>query len=84
MDRRKSIKTMVIGGFSIGVVAEACKGHENSPVAPAEKDKEVIVSSLNRMKEEIAFEKKIEAEPAFFTADEMATVTILGLSLIHI
>jgi gluconate 2-dehydrogenase gamma chain len=78
MDRRKSIKTMVIGGFSIGLVAEACKGHENSPVAPTEKDKELIVSGLNRMKEEIAFEKKIDAEPAFFTADEMATITILG------
>jgi gluconate 2-dehydrogenase gamma chain len=78
MDRRKSIKTLVIGGFSIGVVAEACKGHENSPAMPAEKDKELIVSSLNRMKEEIAFEKKIEAEPAFFTADEMTTITILG------
>jgi gluconate 2-dehydrogenase gamma chain len=78
MDRRKSIKTLVIGGFSIGVVAEACKGHENSPAMPVEKDKELIVSSLNRMKEEIAFEKEIEAEPAFFTADEMATITILG------
>ena len=52
--------------------------HENSPVAPSEKDKETIVSGLNRMKEEIAFEKKIEAEPAFFTAAEMATITLLG------
>ena len=40
MDRRKSIKTLVVGGFSIGVVAEACKLHENSPVVPSEKDKE--------------------------------------------
>lgn len=78
MDRRKSIKTLVVGGFSIGVVAEACKQHEDSPVVPSPKDKETIVSGLNRMKEEIAFEKKIEAEPAFFTADEMATITVLG------
>ena len=78
MDRRKSIKTLVIGGFSIGVAAQACKWHEESPVAPAEKDKELIVSSLNRMKEEIAFENKIAAEPVFFTAEEMATITILG------
>lgn len=78
MDRRKSIKTLVIGGFSIGVVAEACKQHENSPVIPSAKEKEAVVSGLNRMKEEIAFEKKIEAEPAFFTADEMATITLLG------
>lgn len=78
MDRRKSIKTLVVGGFSIGVVAEACKLHENSPVVPSEKEKESIVSGLNRMKEEIAFEKKIEAEPAFFTAAEMTTITLLG------
>jgi hypothetical protein len=78
MDRRKSIKTLVVGGFSIGLVAEACKQHENTPVVPSEKDKETIVSGLNRMKEEIASEKKIEAEPAFFTAAEMATITLLG------
>lgn len=78
MDRRKSIKTLIIGGFSVGVVAEACKWHEVSPVGPSEKDKELIISSFNRMKEEIAFENKIAAEPAFFTEDEMATITILG------
>jgi len=78
MDRRKSIKTLVIGGFSIGAVAEACKSPTESPVAPTEKDKELIVSGLNRMKEEIAFEKRIAEEPAFFTSDEMATITILG------
>jgi hypothetical protein len=78
MDRRKSIKTLVVGGFSIGVVAEACKMHEDSPVAPSQKDKEAIVSGINRMKEEIAFENKIDAEPAFFTDGEMATITVLG------
>ncbi len=67
MDRRKSIRTLVIGGVSIGVLAEACKLHENSPVAPTEKDKEAIVSGLNRMKEEIAYEKKIEADLFFHT-----------------
>ena len=78
MDRRKSIKTLVVGGFSIGLVAEACTLHENSPVIPSDKDKKSIVSGLNRMKEEIAFEKKIEEEPAFYTAAEMATITVLG------
>jgi len=78
MDRRKSIKTLVIGGFSISLVADACKWHEESPMAPTGKDKELIVSGLNRMKEEIAYENKINAEPVFFTADEMATITILG------
>jgi gluconate 2-dehydrogenase gamma chain len=77
MDRRESIKTLVIGGFSISAVAEACKSHENSPVAPTEKEKEAIVSGLNRMKEEIANEKMIDSE-TFFTAEEMAAITVLG------
>jgi gluconate 2-dehydrogenase gamma chain len=78
MDRRKSIKTLFIGGISISVIAEACKLHENSPVVPAEKDKETIASGFNRMKEELAHMKKVDAEPAFFTTDEMATITVLG------
>ena len=43
MDRRKSIKTLVIGGFSISAIVEACRRHENSPLAPSASDKEVIV-----------------------------------------
>jgi gluconate 2-dehydrogenase gamma chain len=78
MDRRKSIKTLVIGGFSIGAVAEACKHHENSPLTPSASDKDAIASGINRMKEEIAHEKMMNAEPAFFSAEEMATITILG------
>jgi gluconate 2-dehydrogenase gamma chain len=78
MDRRKSIKTLVIGGISIGAIAEACNQHENSPIAPATSDKDAIASGINRMKEEMAHEKMINDEPAFFTADEMATITLLG------
>jgi gluconate 2-dehydrogenase gamma chain len=78
MDRRKSIKTLVIGGISIGAIAEACNRHENSPVAPAGSGKDAIVAGINRMKEEIAHEKMVNAEPAFFTADEMAAITSLG------
>ena len=78
MDRRKSIKTLVIGGISIGAIAEACKLHENSPVLPADKGKESIVAGINRMKEELAYEKMIDSEPAFFTPEEMTTITMLG------
>jgi gluconate 2-dehydrogenase gamma chain len=78
MDRRKSIKTLVIGGFSIGVLAESCNRNENSPVVPAASEKDAIVSGINRMKEEIAHEKMVEAEPAFFTSDEMTALTLLG------
>ena len=78
MDRRRSIKTLVIGGISIGAIAEACNRQDNSPVAPAATGKDSIVAGINRMKEELAHEKKINAEPVFFTADEMATITLLG------
>jgi hypothetical protein len=78
MDRRKSIKTLVIGGISIGAIAEACKQHDNSPVAPTDTEKEAIVSGINRMKEELAYEKTLKAEPSFFTPEEMATISILS------
>ncbi len=78
MDRRKSIKTLFIGGISISAIADACRNHENSPMAPVEKDKEVILNGLNRMKEELTNEKMLSAEPPFFTPEEMTTITILG------
>jgi gluconate 2-dehydrogenase gamma chain len=78
MDRRKSIKTLVIGGISISAIADACKSHENSPMVPAEKDKDVILTGLNRMKEELENEKMLNAELPFFTLEEMTTITILG------
>jgi gluconate 2-dehydrogenase gamma chain len=78
MDRRKSIKTLVIGGFSVSCIAEACNNHENSPNVPVEKNKEAIVSGINRMKEEIAYEKMLNSEPTFFSPDEISTITILG------
>jgi gluconate 2-dehydrogenase gamma chain len=77
MDRRKSIKTLVIGGISIGAIAESCRWHENSPVMPDEKEKDAILSGLNRMKEEMAHEKTILGE-TFFTPEEMMSITILG------
>ncbi len=78
MDRRKSIKTLVIGGFSVSSIAEACNNHENSPNVPVEKNKEAIISGINRMKEEIAYEKMLNSEPTFFSQDEISTITILG------
>ena len=69
MDRRKSIKTLVIGGFSIGVVAEACNNHENSPVVPATAEKQAIVDGINRMKEEIAKLVSRKSEAAVFVND---------------
>jgi hypothetical protein len=75
MDRRKSIKALIIGSVSTGLIVEACKtgdkkaeGHTAAEAPPAE---------TNRMKEEEAHYKEVVSK-TFFTPAEMATITILG------
>jgi gluconate 2-dehydrogenase gamma chain len=74
MDRRKSIKALMVGAVSTGILVEACKQEDKQAVAP----KEVIAeNAADRMPEEIAFNKKLEAEK-FFNDAEMATITVLA------
>ena len=73
MDRRKSIKALLIGTVGAGVLVDACK---NS-------DKKAIMASADagledRMQEEKNAIKKLNAEVKFFTTHEMATITVLG------
>ena len=75
MDRRKSLKTLLIGGLSVGVVAEAC--NQPKKENPTSKDEPVAVDSNIRMPEEIIHDKKIAAE-VFFTAAEMAVISVLA------
>jgi gluconate 2-dehydrogenase gamma chain len=77
MDRRKSIKTLFVGTVSTGILVEACNTEEKK--APEQKTAgEGPASTINRMKEEANNEKELHAKATFFTADEMATITILG------
>jgi hypothetical protein len=76
MDRRKSIKTLLITSVSAGVLADACKQDEKKGSAGTEKAA-APVTTLNRMKEEEEHEKEVRSR-TFFTPDEMATITILG------
>lgn len=77
MDRRKSIKALIVGTVSTGVLVEACK--------PGEEEKEEAVKpadaaaspETNRMKEEDEYYKEVVSK-TYFTPDEMATITILG------
>jgi gluconate 2-dehydrogenase gamma chain len=78
MDRRKSIKTLIIGGLSTGVIAEACKSGENKPEAAAAVAGESTGTGINRMPEEKANESRLRDEKNYFTPEEMATITILG------
>jgi gluconate 2-dehydrogenase gamma chain len=83
MDRRKSIKALIVGTVSAGVLVEACNTEEKKAPAAAETgasatEKALPYGTLNRMKEEAEHERKVLDEKTFFTSDEMATITILG------
>lgn len=71
MDRRSSLKALLIGGVASGVLIESCQ--------PKEK-KEAIAAgnfTIDRQPEEIARYNEVTAK-TFFTAHEMATITMLG------
>src|SRR4051794_34970628 len=77
MDRRKSLKALVVGTVSTGVLIEACKTEKKEgPDSPKEVQAEQ--PGINRMAEEKANEDAIKAMPKFFTDAEMATITVLG------
>lgn len=75
MDRRKSIKALLVGTVSTGVIVEACqsdKEHAGEPTS-AQKEKD----DPTRMPEEIEKLKELMARD-FFTAEEKATLVILA------
>lgn len=75
MNRRESLKAIGITTLSAGVLVEACKPKEKEKAAPetaADKD-----ANSDRQAAEIERDKALRAE-TFFTAHEMATITILG------
>ena len=74
MDRRKSIKTLLIGAAGTGVLVEACKQSDK---------KEVMTSatasvSADRMQEEKDYLTQLQAGPQFFSAEEMKVITLLS------
>ncbi|HVM90130.1 MAG TPA: gluconate 2-dehydrogenase subunit 3 family protein, partial [Puia sp.] len=80
MDRRKSIKTLLIGGVATSMLVDACapgdkKTEDQKPSAGTDA---AAAGSMNRMQEELDYMKKLQAEPVFFTPHEMATITVLA------
>ncbi len=74
MDRRKSIKALVVGTVATGVLVDACK--------PADKKETAnTIDGINvedRMAEEKAYLEKLSKEAKFFSTHEMSTITILA------
>jgi gluconate 2-dehydrogenase gamma chain len=74
MDRRKSLKTLLVGSVAAGVIIEACETADKKTMAPKEPAAE---NDADRMAEEKMHDKTLRSL-VFFTADEMATITILA------
>lgn len=74
MDRRKSIKALVVGTVATGVLVDACK--------PADKKETAnTIDGINvedRMAEEKAYLEKLSKEAKFFSQHEISTITILA------
>jgi gluconate 2-dehydrogenase gamma chain len=75
MDRRNSIKALIMGTVSTSVLAEACKDANTKIEAqPAAAEAGL---NYDRTPKEIADYKKLIADK-FFTDDELATITVLA------
>lgn len=74
MDRRNSIKALLIGTAASGVLVEACKNSDKKAIANSA---DATLNDADRMAEEKAYEKKIAAGDKFFTEHEMATIIVL-------
>src|SRR5689334_8958201 len=75
MDRRDSIKALVLGTVSAGVLLEACDTQDkkkSTPEAAASNE-----GSEDRMAEEIDHNKKLHDEK-FFNEHELATIVVLA------
>lgn len=78
MNRRDSLKALVVGGISTSVLLDACK----QPAKEATTENKDVAAKIpdqpERMPEEKLADKQLLDAPKFFTANEMATITILG------
>ncbi|MBC7721227.1 MAG: gluconate 2-dehydrogenase subunit 3 family protein [Pedobacter sp.] len=74
MDRRKSIKALLVGTVSTAVIIDACKTSDKKLVDVSTPP---VLDEADRMDEEKIINKKLR-EAVFFTPQEMATITVLA------
>ncbi len=77
MDRRKSIKALIMGTVSTSVLVEACKNGDTKIEPKPEPAATNDGLHYDRAPEELAEYKRLMAEK-FFTDDEMATIAVLA------
>ena len=79
MDRRDSLKALIVGGISTSVLLDACKQPAKEGAENAENnDNAKGPDESDRMAEEKLVNKNLREMPKFFTENEMAAITILG------
>lgn len=74
MDRRKSIKALLVGTVSAGVLVDACKLEDKKPSGSKQTP---APNEADRMAEEIAYNKSLEEEK-FFNEYELTIITMLA------
>jgi len=72
MDRRKYLKTMVVGTAGAGVLLQSCETDQKPPATASAEE-----FTIDRTTEERAYEKSL-LEKKFFEAHEMKTISILA------
>lgn len=73
MDRRKSLKTLLVGSVGAGVFVEACKSSDKKAIADS-----ADAALADRMQEEKKYLENLNKQDKFFTEHEMKTITVLG------
>jgi gluconate 2-dehydrogenase gamma chain len=72
MNRRKSIKAIILGTASTALIADACTTSDKNATAA-----NAATIDVDRMEEEKKYLHTVQASDIFFTTTEMATITIL-------
>lgn len=75
MDRRKSLKLIVTAAVAAPIAIASCKTDDKKSNGASVEE---IKFNLDRNPDELKYEKEILAKENFFTAHEMATITILA------
>jgi gluconate 2-dehydrogenase gamma chain len=73
MNRRKSIKAIILGTASTALIADACTTSDKNATAA-----NAATIDVDRMEEEKKYLHTVQASDIFFTTTEMATITILA------